>query len=44
LTPSELLEMCRPIVWDMLEDGRPVFDARIWRKAVARFEALKATL
>jgi hypothetical protein len=42
LTTTELLEMRRPIIWDMLQDGRPVFDTGVWRRAARRFEALKA--
>ncbi len=43
LTTAELLEMGRPIIWDMLQDGRPVFDTGVWQRAVARFERLKAS-
>jgi hypothetical protein len=41
LTPQELLAMESPLIWDMLEDGRPLFDDGVWRRAVAEFHRRK---
>lgn len=38
LTPVELHRMDSPIIWDMLEDGKVLFDKGAWRRAVREFE------
>lgn len=43
LTADELLEMGSPIIWDMLEDGQPMLDTGVWREAVAKFSAKRAS-
>ncbi len=42
LTSHELLRMDRLVVWDMLEDGRPLHDDGIWEQARREFRRLKA--
>jgi hypothetical protein len=42
LTSHELLRMDRLAVWDMLEDGRPLYDDGIWKQARREFRRLKA--
>lgn len=42
LTRAELLSMETPVVWDMLEDGRPLLDDGTWEEATAEFRRRKA--
>lgn len=41
-TSGEILAMRSPVMWDMLEDGRPVHDSGVWRQAVEEFRRRKA--
>ncbi len=43
LTSSELRQMDRLLIWDMLEDGRPIHDDGVWREARAEFERRKTS-
>jgi len=41
-TPDELLGMSRPMLWDVLRDGRPLYDDGAFAEARLRFERLIA--
>jgi len=43
LTHEELLAMEAPMLWDILEEGKPLLDDGTWRAALAQFEQRKAT-
>jgi hypothetical protein len=42
LTTSELQTMNIPMIWDMLEEGRPLLDDGTWQEALAEFQRLRS--